>query len=330
MAAVAVGILAFDFFFPLGIAAGIPYLALVLMALRWNDDRALYGAAAIATVLTLAKYAVMWAPDTGLVPLVNRLLTVSAFWLVAESLVRHRRRERRSRTEAEVHRDRVRQREEEIARLRDLEAVAAGLAHHFNNALSSAMALADSIEPATPEDAETLSRLAGQHDKAAATVHRLIQCLGEDGEQAEPVALLPLVETVASEFDGVAMEVGGDREVAVPIDPLGFSAALREILLNAKEAGARAIVMTVSRPAQPGAPVVVSVTDDGCGLDEAGQAHAGTPFFSTKGPGRLGLGLLGARVLMARVGGTLEIASSPAGTRVEIRLPSSGIEPAPQ
>ena len=71
--------------------------------------------------------------------------------------------------------------------------------------------------------------------------------------------------------------------------------------------------------------VVLSVTDDGAGMDERTARKACTPFFSSQPAGRRpGLGLAKARRLVERNGGTLRIDSEPGrGTVVSIGLPAA-------
>ena len=70
--------------------------------------------------------------------------------------------------------------------------------------------------------------------------------------------------------------------------------------------------------------VELSVADRGRGMDEATRARADEPFFTTKGPGRLGVGLAVVRAMASRHRGELEIESAPGqGTTVRLRLPTA-------
>ena len=60
-------------------------------------------------------------------------------------------------------------------------------------------------------------------------------------------------------------------------------------------------------------------------MDEATRARAGEPFFTTKGPGRLGVGLAVARAMAQRHRGALDLETAPGqGTTVRLRLPTAG------
>jgi CheY-like chemotaxis protein len=77
-----------------------------------------------------------------------------------------------------------------------------------------------------------------------------------------------------------------------------------------------------------GSYIVISVADDGCGMDQATLARAAEPFFTTKGFGRgTGLGLATARGFAEQSGGHLHIDSTlDVGTTVSLWLPEAGPE----
>ncbi|HET9944421.1 MAG TPA: response regulator, partial [Actinomycetes bacterium] len=80
----------------------------------------------------------------------------------------------------------------------------------------------------------------------------------------------------------------------------------------------------------PRAYVVMSVTDDGSGMDEQTLAHALEPFFTTKPTGQgTGLGLAMVYGVAAGSGGTVLVRSLPdVGTTVDLYLPV--VEGAPE
>lgn len=101
---------------------------------------------------------------------------------------------------------------------------------------------------------------------------------------------------------------------------------LMNLLINAGDAIASAArgapevrVATAAR----GERLEVTVSDNGCGMDEATVARAFDETFTTKGAGRgSGLGLFICKSLVESAGGSIRLASRPgAGTRVSFTIP---------
>ncbi|MBY4675447.1 sensor histidine kinase [Marinobacterium arenosum] len=77
---------------------------------------------------------------------------------------------------------------------------------------------------------------------------------------------------------------------------------------------------------QQGAEVVVTIRDNGRGMDEETQARLFTPFFSTR-DGQAGLGLSVSRSIIEEHGGRIELTSQPgSGTTIRILLPAMMLE----
>ncbi|MGH7322460.1 MAG: response regulator, partial [Candidatus Rokuibacteriota bacterium] len=100
--------------------------------------------------------------------------------------------------------------------------------------------------------------------------------------------------------------------------------ALDQILENAGEAVPASGAITVRARWDGNRRVEVLVEDAGTGMAEVVRARALEPFFSTKGPGRLGLGLPVAQAIVTHHGGTLDLVSVPeAGTTVRLTVPTA-------
>ncbi len=86
---VAAAMFAFDLLLPLGVAAGLPYVALVLLGLWSPVPTTIPVLAAIGTVLTVIGYA--YSPEGGIhwMVLANRGLAIAAIWVAAFLAFRH-------------------------------------------------------------------------------------------------------------------------------------------------------------------------------------------------------------------------------------------------
>ena len=98
--------------------------------------------------------------------------------------------------------------------------------------------------------------------------------------------------------------------------------AIVNLLLNACDAcdrGGRVEAVA----AREGGRVVLTVTDDGCGITKENAARATEPFFTTKAPGQgSGLGLAITHEIVKLHRGELSLApASPRGTQATISLP---------
>lgn len=93
---IAITVLVFDLSLPLGVAGGVPYVALVMSGYGLKNHYYIYALAVVGTILTLVGY---WAsPNGGIhwMVLTNRGLAIFAIWVTAFLTASHKRIERRS------------------------------------------------------------------------------------------------------------------------------------------------------------------------------------------------------------------------------------------
>jgi signal transduction histidine kinase len=191
----------------------------------------------------------------------------------------------------------------------------AQITHEVRNPLN-AMSLNAELLAEDVQDEEARAMLATISDEIA----RLERLTGRylelsRGRRAELSPADPLeivrdvvrVEEAALARESVAVRVAGDAGGVGELDVDALRRALRNLVLNAVEAGAQTLEVDVARR---GERVRIAVTDDGPGMSEAEVARAFDPFFTTKAQGT-GLGLAISRQELEDVGGELGCESTP-------------------
>jgi len=96
-AVLSAGILVIDLSLPLGVAGGVPYVFIVLLALRSSDDRVPLAFAVLASLLTLAGLLLSSPLGIYWMVLANRGLALFAIWVTALLGLQLKRVSRRSR-----------------------------------------------------------------------------------------------------------------------------------------------------------------------------------------------------------------------------------------
>ncbi len=134
---------------------------------------------------------------------------------------------------------------------------------------------------------------------------------------AEVIASVVLRLAPLAETRGVRVVVGPLEPAAEvrPLHPESVSHGVFNVLENALVAAASAVRLEA---ALRGETLVLSVTDDGPGLEPSVLERIAEPFFTTK-PQGTGLGLAIARAAITEEGGALRVTNAPAGgCRVEL------------
>jgi signal transduction histidine kinase len=232
----------------------------------------------------------------------------------------------------------------EARRLESIGVLAGGIAHEFNNLLTTILGHADLVEAEVPQAGAARAHLepirqAGQ--RAAELCRQMLAYAGKGRRVVGPADLSPLACDAAA---GLGPDAPLDLDLAPGLSPVrGDVGQLRQMLANLLTNAAEAVAGTPGRIRlatyrdwldakavgrlrhTPGLPpeeyVAVEVRDEGPGMDEATQARAFEPFYSTKFPGR-GLGLSVVLGVVRAHGGGLDLQSEPGrGTTVRVYLP---------
>jgi hypothetical protein len=145
---------------------------------------------------------------------------------------------------------------------------------------------------------------------------------------------------MVSRLLGEHIEISMQLDDALPslrADPAHIQQVLLNLALNARDAmprGGRLVIRTEaatfaeaapSLDLAPGTYVVLSVADDGCGMDAAVAARIFEPFFTTKEVGEgSGLGLATVYGIVKQTGGDIGVETAPGnGTTLRLYLPAA-------
>jgi signal transduction histidine kinase len=234
----------------------------------------------------------------------------------------------------------------EAERLAAVGQTVAGLAHGLKNMLmglqGGAYVLGSGLRRGETAKAERgMQMLTRNLDKISTLVKDL---LGFSKGRIPQVALTDPNAVARDVFDLYAelarkagMELALDLQPGIPPAPLdaeAIQACLANLVSNAIDAcqvsekpGCRVTLRTFADTEALG----FEVLDTGCGMDYEVKKKIFTTFFTTKGEGGTGLGLLLTRKIVQEHGGVILVDSHPGrGTRFTIRLPWARLpQPAP-
>jgi two-component system cell cycle sensor histidine kinase/response regulator CckA len=245
--------------------------------------------------------------------------------------------------------ERERKTEEQIRQSQKMDAIgnlAGGIAHDFNNLLTaingySALALRKADDETVVRRNLTEIKKAG--DRAAALTRQL---LAFSRKQVLQPKVLQLNAVVAEIHNMLKRLIGEDIDLVTMLDPaLGQAKAdpgqieqvLMNLSVNARDAmpkGGKLTIETANvqldekyarahESVQPGAYVMIAVSDTGCGMDSQTKDRIYEPFFTTKEVGKgTGLGLSTVYGIVNQSGGHIWVYSEEqVGTTFKIYLP---------
>jgi two-component system cell cycle sensor histidine kinase/response regulator CckA len=231
--------------------------------------------------------------------------------------------------------------------------MAGTIAHDFRNALSVIAGYSQLIEERLSAD-ENGRRYARQISAAANRAATFTsQLLGLNRKQSPQPGLLDVNAMLLSMEDMLRRIVGANISLSIVLDPKSrriwadpghIEQLLMNLIVNARDAmpnGGELVIETSNGepeaqpdvlPFKPAGYLLLSVSDNGCGMDHATQNRIFEPFFTTKEPGKgTGLGLSTVREIVKEYEGGIGVWSEPGiGTSFTVYLPFAADTCGPQ
>ncbi len=245
--------------------------------------------------------------------------------------------------------------EDQLRQTQKVEAIgslAGGIAHDFNNLTSIVLGygeqLLGQLSPGDPAR-RSVEQIIAAGRRSAALTRQLLAFSRKQTLQPEVLdlnALLRNLDTMLGRIIGENIEL--DVRLAadpgrVVADPGQLEQVVTNLVVNARDAmpgGGRLTVETAGVDLDegfardhagvvPGPYVLLAISDNGSGMDEATMARLFEPFFTTKPKGKgTGLGLATASGIVKQSGGHISVSSVPgAGTTFRIYLPRTAALP---
>ncbi len=241
--------------------------------------------------------------------------------------------------------------EEQFRQAQKMEAVgtlAGGIAHDFNNilaAISGYTELSILMLKENPEVREHLGAVLQAANRATDLVRQILTFSRQQPISRRPIPLQPIVgECLKLLRATLPTTIAFDTALAADAPVvLADATQVHQVMMNLgtnawhamKDASGRLKVtlercvvdaaLAASQPhLRPGVYARVSITDDGCGMDEATQRRIFEPFFTTKMPGAgTGLGLAAVHGIMDSHDGAILVTSQPGeGTAFHLYFPA--------
>ena len=257
--------------------------------------------------------------------------------LVSRAVAREMEIEERAQLEAEYHHSK---------KMEAVGQLAGGVAHDFNNLITTIQGYAQLIISRLPEEYREmtgLKEIIQASEKAAGLTRQLLTFSRRDTATDGTIELNLIVNDtmrLIGRMLGEKVNVELDLSTGLPVivgDSQQMSQVLMNLAINARDAmpdggdvriSTRRLVVSEALARRISIPGVkrcqlLEVTDSGQGMDQETQDRIFEPFFTTKEEGRgTGLGLAIVFSAIRRHGGFIDVTSSPGeGTSFRVYLP---------
>jgi two-component system, cell cycle sensor histidine kinase and response regulator CckA len=237
----------------------------------------------------------------------------------------------------------------QLLQAKKMEAVgqmAGGIAHDFNNMLSVVIGQTELAILRADLDEDLRGRLKAMNEAAHRSAQLVRQMLGFARKQTISPQVLDINTTISGMLTMLHRLIGEDIDMVwvpgsdvgrVKIDPSQIDQILANLMVNSRDAinGVGAITIETGYKEideaycrahlgfLPGKYVVLSVSDNGCGMNKETIAQIFDPFFTTKPAGKgTGLGMATVYGIVKQNNGFINVYSEPGqGSTFTIFLP---------
>lgn len=324
-------VLGVDLSIPLGVAGGVPYVAVVLVSLWSSNPRLPIWSAIGCSILTGLGFLLSPAGGIPWMVFTNRFLALFAIWVTAVLGLRWRT--------AQLEMVRQQDRLAQVSRVNALGELASGIAHELNQPLSAILNYAEASSLAVRAgrlDRDELSKdlecISAAADRGGAILHRLRSLVANRSIERSPQDMNALVTEAISllAHDITRCEIKLSMALAprlplVPADPIQIQQVVVNLVRNAIEAmedsDTRRLVLSSSL--NDAKEVEVCVADSGSGSGEVLIEALFEHFVTTK-PNGLGVGLAISRSIVEAHGGQLTAECNPTrGMTFRFTVPQS-------
>ncbi|MFL5963945.1 MAG: ATP-binding protein [Gaiellaceae bacterium] len=215
--------------------------------------------------------------------------------------------------------------------------LAGGIAHDFNNLMTAVMGYSDLLlSNAVGGDREKVEAIRDSAVRASDLTRQLLAFSRRQILQMQEIDLRDVVkkmDTLLKRLIGDEVRLQtlfGPEPVIVRADQTQLEQVVMNLAVNARDAMPEGGTLTVAVLTDDDT-AVLSVVDDGFGMDEETQARIFEPFFTTKPlADSSGLGLSTVHGIVGQSGGVVLVDSEPGrGTTFTIRLPLAGAQVLP-
>ncbi len=259
----------------------------------------------------------------------------------------------------EEEKERLKERLEQVQRIESIGRLAGGIAHDFNNLLVPILGYGELLMNALSNDEQLIryvEPIIEAGERARDIVKQLLAFSSRQVIEKRPIQLNLLIEkfkkflehTLRDDIE-IVLRLGQPLPI-VEADGRQIEQVLLNLAVNAQEAmpsGGRLTIETASVDPCPkegdaipdmelssfyvgdqgpleGPCVLLSISDNGTGIDQNIRPHIFEPFFTTKEHDGTGLGLATVYGIVKQHGGVIRLDSSPEeGTTFRIYLPAA-------